>query len=226
MKGTRLLRTWQKRISPKKQREQLQTVASLILGERTASRTEHRREIYLKKLLGNRPRPLIIEPPLRAICEYPPAQLALGQIIHPTQIAKHLGRGRGCMLGRSAIEWQIPPLGFHNCQAPLVASPLLGEIIGTRLACIVLKQKAIRYVIMSTGCQVLLPQVGFPSEAVEDGPDQIVFGLAFIGFLINWEGIEDILKFGLKYLPIIPPLPFDHLLDSIYEKIARKQTAL
>ena len=46
------------------------------------------------------------------------------------------------------------------------------------------------------------------------------------GVLINWEGIEDILKFGLKYLPIIPPLPFDHLLDSIYEKIAREQTAL
>ena len=130
------------------------------------------------------------------------------------------------MLVRPAVKWQVPPLGLHNCQAPLVASPLLSEIIGTRLACIVLKQKAVRHIITTPRRQILLPQVCFPSELVEDRPDQIIFGLGFIGVLTNWKGIEDILKFGLKYLPIIPPLPFDHLLDSIYEKIAREQTAL
>ena len=132
MQGAPIL-AWQERRAAKDQREQLQIMAALVRGQ-----VESQHEINLTELLGDGTRPCVIETPTRPISEYAPAQLTIGQVIYPAQIAKHLGRRCGLVIV-AAVEWQVPSLGFDDSEAILVPLPFLGEPISPILGRSVLK---------------------------------------------------------------------------------------
>ena len=95
------IRARQERLAAKDQREQLQIMAAL-----TRRQIESQHEINLAELLGDGTRARVVESPSCPISEYAPAQLALGQVIYPAQVAKHLGRRRGPVIV-AAVEWQV-----------------------------------------------------------------------------------------------------------------------
>ena len=93
-------------------------------------------EVDLEELLGDRASALVVEPPARAVGEDPPAQGSGREVVHPPQVAEHLGRGSHSLrlaAGAPAIEGLEPALGLDDRNPVLVAPPLLGEGIRTIL---------------------------------------------------------------------------------------------
>ena len=123
----------------------------------------------------------------------PPAQFAGGQIVDTPQIAQHLGRWRRFLAGSpgAAVERTLPALGLHHCKAVLVTPPVLGEGVGAALRRLVREQQTIRHVLPAGCAQILLPQARRPAQSRENGPDQIVLGLALVGRLVDRESLED-----------------------------------
>ena len=80
------------------QGEQLQGVAAFVRAclEQAivvAGQAQRRRQVDFQKLVGHRPRPLPVQPPLGAVGEDSPTQAAVGQVVRPAQVAEHLRRG-------------------------------------------------------------------------------------------------------------------------------------
>ena len=140
----------------------------------------------MRSQFGNRARALIVEPPAGTVGQHPPPQLAGGQILHPPQIAEHLGRGRGFLAAPAglAIEWPLPALGFDEGETEPVALPLFRKGVGFRLCRRVGKQQAVRHIVPALGRQVLLSQALGPAELAQHLPDQIILGLTLIRGLI------------------------------------------
>ena len=173
--------------------ERKQTV--VVAGE-----LEDRREIDLEELLRDRPRALVVEPPPRTIGEDAPAKVAGSHIVDPPQVAQHLGRWRRFLAvpPGAAVERALPAFGFDDRETELVALPLLGEAVGPALRRIVSEQQAVRHILPAVCAQVLLSQARRPPKPCEDGPDQIILGLAFVGRCGGWEAVADRAQRGLE----------------------------
>ena len=191
---------------------------------------EDRREIDLEEMLGDRARALVVEPPRSAISENAPAERARGQVVDPPQIAQHLGRRRRLLaaLPRSAVERALPALGFHHRQAELVAPPFLGETVGAVLCLIVREQQAIGYILPAVWAQILLTQTRRPAQPRKDRPDQIVFGLAFVGRSGEGEVLEDRPQRGCEAVEIrvVNGLPVGSLGNGLAEEVVGEKAAL
>ena len=195
-----------------------------------AGEIEKRREIHLEKLLRDGPGPLVVEPPSCAVGENAPAEFAGGQIVHPPKITEHLGRGRGLLAPApgAAIQWAPPALGLDDREAELVALPFLGEAVGAVLRRVVREQQAVGHVLAAVSGEVLLAKMRRPPELSKDRPDQIVFGLAFIGRLRHWEAVENVTgggfegveRVGVKFPPVVQTS------DRIAKEIVGEETSL
>ena len=198
MEGARVGCARQEGIAPEDQREHLEPVAALRFGEGeqavvVAGKVEERSEFDLEELLRDRPRALVVEPPSRAVGENAPAEPARGHIVDASQVAQHLGRRGRLLAGSSgaAVERAQPALGLDHREPKLVALPLLGKAVGLALRRFVREQQAVRHVHPAVCAQVLLSQARRPPEPCEDGPDQIVLGLAFVGRCGGREAVAD-----------------------------------
>ena len=232
MEGARVGCARQEGIAPEDQREHLEPVAALRFGEGeqavvVAGKVEERSEFDLEELLRDRPRALVVEPPPRTIGEDAPAEPARGYIVDPPQVAQHLGRRRRLLAGSSgaAVERAQPALGLHHCKAELVAPPFLGEAVGLALRCFVREQQAVRHVHPAVYAQVLLPQARRPPKPCEDGPDQIILGLAFVGRYGGREAVEDRAQRGLEVFQrrIVQFLPVGQSGDGVAQEIAGRR---
>ena len=153
---------------------------------------ENRREIYLEELFGDGPRACVVQTPVSAIGENAPAELAGGQIVDAPEVTQHLG-GRRRLLAPSpgaAVERSKPSFRLHDCLAVFVASPVLSDLVGTLLCGSISEQQAVWHVFSSARRQILLPEAFRPAEPGQHRPDQIVFGLAFVGRKVRGEAIE------------------------------------
>ena len=188
MECARVGRTGKERLPPEDESKHLQPVTAIVFreGEKAfvmAREIEKSREIHLKKLLRDGTGALIVEPPPCTVGENAPAEFAGGQVVHAPKIAEHLGRGRGLLTPApgAAIKWPAPAFGLDDREAELIALPFLGKAVGAVLCCSVWEQQAIGHVLPAVSGEVLLPKACRPPELRKDRPDQIVFGLAFIG---------------------------------------------
>ena len=141
LNGALVERPWVSRPSkesfaPKDEHEHLQPVIPLGFGEGeqaviVSREIKKRCEIDFEKLLRNRPGALIVEPPPGAIGENAPAEFAGGQVIHTPKIAKHLGRWRGLLSPSpgAAVQWTPPALRLDDCEAELIALPVLSKTV-------------------------------------------------------------------------------------------------
>ena len=195
-----------------------------------AGKVEERREIDLEELLGDRPRALVVEPPPRAVGENAPAEVAGGYIVDPPQVAQHLGRWRRLLAvpPGAAVERALPALGLHHCKAELVAPPFLGEAVGLALRRFVREQQAVRHVHPAVCAQVLLSQARRPPKPCEDGPDQIILGLAFVGRYGGREAVADRAQRGLEVFKrrVVQFLPVGRSGDGVAQEIAGEEAPL
>ena len=235
MEGARVGCARQKGLAPEDQREHLEPVAALHRVERKqavvmAGKVEERSEIHLEELLGDRPRALVVEPPPRAVGKNAPAEPARGYIVDPPQVAQHLRR-RCCLLAMppgAAVKRTQPTLGLHHCKAELVAPPFLGEAVGLALRRFIREQQAVRHVHPAVCVQVLLSQARRPPKPYEDGPDQIIFGLAFVGRCGGREAVEDRAQRGLEFFQrrVVQFLPVGRSGDGVAQEIAGEEAPL
>ena len=124
----------------------------------------------------------MIEPPAPPVGEDAPPELAAGDAVHPAQIAQHLGRGRRLLAAaaRLPVERSPPAFGFDDGEAEFVALPLVVEAVRPHPGLRALEQQAVRHVVASAQGEVLVAKRALPAQPAEDGPDQVVFGLAYI----------------------------------------------
>ena len=187
-----------KRLAPEDQCKHRQPMAAAVLAQSeqiaaAGGNVEDRRKIDLEKLFRDRARAGEVEPPAGAVGENAPAQLAGRQIVHAPQITKHLRRGRGFFaapLG-AAVERTPPALGLDDRRAQLVTLPFFYEQVGADFCRSVREQQTVGHIFPAAGAEVLLPQARRPSEAFENGPDQIVLGLALVRRPREREPLED-----------------------------------
>ena len=150
---------------------------------------ENHREINLEELLRDGPCARVIEAPVRTVGENSPAELARREIVDPPEVPEHLG-GWGRFLATSpgaAVQRPKPSFRFHDCFAVLIAGPGLGDLIGPLLRRGIREQHSVRYVFLAARRQILFPETLRPAKTVQYRPDQIVFGLAFIGRAVRGE---------------------------------------
>ena len=234
VKARRPFRVGQEGRAPERQREDLEPVAAGFRrgGEQVAARrrgVEERRQIELEELLGDGARALPVEPPAGAVGEDAPAQRAFRQVLHPPQVAEHLGRGRGFLAvpARAAVERAPPALGFDQRRAQPVALPLLGQGVGAGLRVFVGEQQAVRHVGAAAGAQVLLPQTLRPAEACEHGPDQVVLGLPLVGRALDGEAREERAEVAFEggERRVVERLPVRRFGDGDAQEVVGEQAA-
>ena len=231
----RISRPSDESLPPKDEHEHLKPMVPRGVGEGeqafiVAGEIEKRREIDFEELLRDGPGTLVIEPPPCIVGEDAPSQLAGRQIVHAPNVAEHLSRGRVFLAPATgaAVERAQPALGLDDRETELIALPFLGEAIGTVLSGGVCEQQAVGYVLAALGGEVLLAKTRLPPELQDDRPDQIVFGLAFIGRLRHWEavenvtggGLEGVERVGVKFPPVVQTS------DRIAKEIVGEETSL
>ena len=230
----RPFRAGQEGRAPEDQREDLQPVAAGFRrrGEQVAAGRrggEERRQVDLEELLGDGARALPVEPPAGAVGEDAPAQPALRQVLHPAQVAEHLGRRRGLLAvhAGAAVERAPPALGFDQRRAQRVAPPLLRQGVGAVFRGCIGEEQAVRHVVAPAGAQVLLPQALRPAEALEDGPDQVVLGLAFVGGAFAGEAGEERAEVAFEGVErrVVERLPIRRAGDRVAQEAVGEQAA-
>ena len=127
--------------------------------------------------------------------------------------------------GRAGAQ---PALGLHHREAKLVAFALLGEAVSPVLCCFVREQQAVRHILSAICAQVLLSQAHRPPEPCEDGPDQIILGLAFVGRCGGQESVADRAQRSLKVFnrPVVQYLPVGQFGDGGAKEIAGEEAPL
>ena len=112
-----------------------------------------------------------------------PAEVAGGQILRTPQITQHLRRRRRFLAApsRSTVKRAQPPFRLDHRQPVLVTIPVRDNSVGWLLGGLVSEQQSVRHIVSSACREVLLPETCRSAEACQNGPDQIVLGLAFIG---------------------------------------------
>ena len=225
------VRVGQKGVAPEEEHEQLEAVPTLGLGQRqqaviVAGQIQGRRQVDFKKLFRHRPRAGIIQPPLGSVGQHAPAQRAVGQVVHPSQIAQHLSRWRG-LFARSLgapVQRTLPALGLHHGQTELVALPFLPAAVGACLGRFVGKQHPVRHIIPPARREILLSQTGRPAQGPKHRPDQIVLSLALVGCLVGREAVEDAPQRPLAFVQgrVVKRLPVGELRDGFRQEIVGK----
>ena len=160
---------------------------------------QHRRQIDLEELFGDRTRAPPVEPPDRAVREDAPAQATFRHHVGATEIAEHLGRGRGhrAVAGRAAVERPAPALALDDGESQAVAL-LLRQVVGALLGGLICEQQAIRHMRASVRGKPLLPEARFPAKQLQHGTDQIGLGLRLVGRAVCRETIEQCTEICLK----------------------------
>ena len=117
---------------------------------------------------------------------------------------------------------------LYHRKAVLVTPPLLGEGVGAALRCFVREQQAVRHVLAAGCTQILLPQARRPAQGRENGPDQVVFGLALVGRTSEGEAIEDSPQRGSEGFErsVVERLPVGRLGNRVTQKIVGEEAAL
>ena len=140
------------------QDEQLQGVTAFVRAGLeqvviVAGQAQRRRQVDFQKLVGHRTRPLPVQPPLGAVAENPPTQVASGQVVRTAQIAEHLRRGCQGFAAPpgGAVQGLQPTFGLHQRGADGVAGRSLRDPKGTVLCGLVGEQQAIRHVLAAGG---------------------------------------------------------------------------
>ena len=197
MEGLPVRRAGHKGIPPEDKREYLQPVSPGIgrKGEQAVvvpRNIENRREIDFEELFGDGPRACVVQAPVRAIGENAPAELACGQIVDAPEVTQHLGGGRRFLAPSpgAAVERSKPSFRLHDSLAVFVAGPVFSDLVGPPLRLSVSEQQTVRYVFAAACRQVLLPEAVRPAEPGQHRPDQIVFGVAFVGPEVRREAVE------------------------------------
>ena len=233
MERARIGRPSDESLPPKDEHEHLKPMVPRGVGEGeqafiVAGEIEKRREIDFEELLRDGPGTLVIEPPPCTVGEDAPSQLAGRQIVHAPKVAEHLSRGRVFLAPASgaAVERAPPALGLDDRETEFIALPFLGEAIGTVLSGGVCEQQAVGYVLAALGGEVLLAKTRLPPELQEDRPDQIVFGLTFIGRTGDGEAGENVPHRGFEGVEctVVDCLPVGRSDDGFAKEIIGEET--
>ena len=235
VEGPLVGRIRQEGLAPEHEGEDLEPMAARSGVEReqavvAARQVQDRRQIDLEELFGDRERALPVETPVPPVGQDAPAQPAVRQIVGPAQIAQHLGGRRGHFAGlrRSAVERAAPSLRLDNGEAEFVAPPFLEETVGPVLALRIGEQQAVGHIHHALGREVLLAEPFGPAKQPENGPDQVVLGLAFVGRSAGREAGEDVIQPGFERVErsLVERLPVVRLRNRHAKKIAREKAAL
>jgi len=202
MEGARIARRAKKRLTPEDKEENPQPMPPFGIGQGKEPAIvifdpKDRREVDLEELLGDGASALVVEPPSAAVGEHAPAQLSGSKILNAPQIAQHLGRGGSSFFAApsgSTIERTAPSFGFDNGETEFVAPPFFARKVGLSLGGGVFEEKAVGHVFTAFRREVLLAKTFRPADGCENGPDEIVLGLAFVGQLADWKPGEDFTK--------------------------------
>lgn len=210
-------------------------MTALGFGERAQAlvvtrKVEQGGKVDLEELFRDGPGALIVESPSRAVGQDAQAKVAGREIVHTSQIAKHLGRGRDSLSPASgaAIEGPEPALGLDDRKSKLVTFPLLGESVGPVLRHIVSEQQSIGNVFPAPEREILLAQARPPAEPVQDRPDQVVLGLALVGRVRGREAVEYRSKRSFEGVErrIVEGQPVGRPRNGFGEEITGEQAAL
>ena len=223
----------QKGGTPEEHGEELARATAVGFGEGErrivgAGQAEHRGQVDLEELFGDRARALMIQSPLRAVGQHAPAQPAVGEVVGAAQIAQHLrGWGQGFPAAPGgAVERAAPAFRLYQRRADGVPRRPFGQSDGAGLGRGVREQQAVRHIGTARGTQLLLAQAGVPAEMEQDGPDQVVFGLALIGRAAGREPGQDVARRGREIVQRrgVERLPLRQFVDRRGEKIFGEQT--
>lgn len=151
-------------------------------------------QINLEESFGHRRGALPIEPPQSTVGQDAPAQGAASQILHPAQIAQHLG-GRNAAVRPAplvlAVERSFPAFGFHHAKALAVAL-VMGQPRRRLQTRPVAEQQHVGHVAAALGRQVLLKQRVGPAQDSQNRPDHLRLGLRLRRFAEFGDGGEDV----------------------------------
>ena len=236
VQGARVGGAGEKRFPAEEEDEQFQPMAALGFGEReevlvVAGEVEDGRKVNLEELLRDGPGALVVEPPARAIGEDAPAKISGSQVVHAPQVAEHLSRG--CdplpLASGAAVEGPKPALGLDHRDSDFVTPPLLPEAVGAIFHRVGGEQESVGDVLPAPWGEVLLAETCRPAEeAMQDGPDQVVLGLALVGGVRGRKTVECRPERGIEVveLRIVELRPIGRLDSGLGEEIAGEQTAL
>ena len=100
--------------------------------------------------------------------------------------------------------------------------------VGAVLRRIVGEQQSVGNVLPATECEVLLAQARRPAEPVQDGPDQVVLGLALVRSVRGREAVEydSNRRFEVVERGILKGQPVGRPGDGFGEEITGEQAAL
>ncbi|MDE0005237.1 MAG: hypothetical protein OXQ29_21310 [Rhodospirillaceae bacterium] len=177
----------QEGVSAEREHEHLEPMAALFRVQNeqaviVSRKIEHRRQVDLEELLGDRKRALPIQAPVLPVGQNAPAHRTFAEVVHAAKVAEHLRRGRGFLAPFTgpAIQQARPALGLNDRQSEFVSLPFLEEAVGVVFRGIVLEQQPVGDVLAAACGKVLLAQARRPPECMQNRPDQVVLCLAFV----------------------------------------------
>jgi hypothetical protein len=198
--------------------------------EIAAGTAERLAEVDFQEVLGDGEGSAEIEPPMAAVGEDAPAEVAFRDVSDPTQVAEHLRRGHAFFRlppGLLAVEHAVPALGLDDAQAVLEALPgAQGGGLGLRLGAP--EEEGVGHVLPGGGRQVLLHgQIG-PAHRLQNGVDQFLLGLSLRGVLEPGQPRKQRLEgvsLGLDRR-LLQRGPGRRLADALEQEVAGEQIAV
>ncbi|MCM0020284.1 MAG: hypothetical protein NBV67_09845 [Tagaea sp.] len=160
-----------------------------------AGHTQQKGEIDFDEILGARPRALPIEPPMAAIGQHPPQDLAVRRDVGTVQVAENLS-GRDlvsfALRRRLAVQRHAPGLVLRDRYAVAIARGVGGRILGfgARLRIGEKQQVGDVRATLRLGRALRDPAFARPVEGGENRIDDVVFGLGLVELARRLQAVK------------------------------------